>query len=357
MVSLSMAGSAAHASFLLGGGNPPPELLDYASATPTLESSAFASSTYQGSLRVTPCSDSGAFWACRELINEANSSNPALSERAIAGDDSLVSVSRNASAFDYTETTPAYIYSYFADITPATSRAQARTDYGSNKAEAAAWGTRLWTETRVQAAWDPTQSSITGFTRANAGASSTYTEVFTPDKDGLIILNFELKQHPTFGAPPVSGFAATYYDGYGEGSLLVQVFDLDNLTEYGDGSVEGDEIYNPPIEGYVMVAEGSISRDWDESSGSEIESVSFNVLAGNRYSLVSQLQVSAQDNAHADFFGTASLQSILVTPGMNLDIGSGSIYAVAAIPEPQTYALLLAGLGLVGWAARRRNRA
>jgi hypothetical protein len=28
---------------------------------------------------------------------------------------------------------------------------------------------------------------------------------------------------------------------------------------------------------------------------------------------------------------------------------------VAAIPEPETYALLLAGLGLVGWAARRRH--
>lgn len=28
---------------------------------------------------------------------------------------------------------------------------------------------------------------------------------------------------------------------------------------------------------------------------------------------------------------------------------------VAAVPEPETYALLLAGLGLVGWAARRRR--
>jgi hypothetical protein len=26
------------------------------------------------------------------------------------------------------------------------------------------------------------------------------------------------------------------------------------------------------------------------------------------------------------------------------------------IPEPETYALMLAGLGLVGWAARRRAR-
>lgn len=31
--------------------------------------------------------------------------------------------------------------------------------------------------------------------------------------------------------------------------------------------------------------------------------------------------------------------------------------AVAAIPEPQTYALLLAGLGVIGFAARRRRQA
>jgi hypothetical protein len=32
-----------------------------------------------------------------------------------------------------------------------------------------------------------------------------------------------------------------------------------------------------------------------------------------------------------------------------------STNAVAAIPEPSTYALMLAGLGIVGWAARRRK--
>ena len=28
---------------------------------------------------------------------------------------------------------------------------------------------------------------------------------------------------------------------------------------------------------------------------------------------------------------------------------------VAPIPEPETYALMLAGLGVLGWAARRRQ--
>jgi len=29
--------------------------------------------------------------------------------------------------------------------------------------------------------------------------------------------------------------------------------------------------------------------------------------------------------------------------------------AVAAVPEPESYALMLSGLGLVGWVARRRR--
>jgi hypothetical protein len=34
----------------------------------------------------------------------------------------------------------------------------------------------------------------------------------------------------------------------------------------------------------------------------------------------------------------------------------GQFTEVTPVPEPETYALMLAGLGLVGWAARRRTR-
>ena len=37
------------------------------------------------------------------------------------------------------------------------------------------------------------------------------------------------------------------------------------------------------------------------------------------------------------------------------EIGSLAV-TVGAIPEPQTHALLSAGLGLIGWAARRRKK-
>jgi hypothetical protein len=333
--------------------NPPPGLLSYASDAATLESTAGAMSIYKGSLRFTPCSDSGAFWACRDEFDSGFSDLPANQTASQTNNNSVVIAERSATAFDYTDPTPQYNYSYFADITPATSYARARTDFGSNRAQASAWNGRSWTETRVQSAWDPTESTISGYTQALASASSTYTEIFTPDKDGQVILQFELEQHAAAGRPGFSGPVYDLFSGDAGGSLRVQVFDLDTIIEYSWGeSFENSRTR----EGYAIVGRGNVSLDWDEGPGTEFLSLAFDVVAGNRYSVVSQLRVEADDNASADFYGTASLERILVTPGMNLAAGSGTTYAVAAIPEPQTFALMLAGLGLVGWAARRRSR-
>jgi hypothetical protein len=38
------------------------------------------------------------------------------------------------------------------------------------------------------------------------------------------------------------------------------------------------------------------------------------------------------------------------------DIGIDNVSIAAAVPEPETYALLLGGLAVLGWAARRRSR-
>ena len=51
--------------------------------------------------------------------------------------------------------------------------------------------------------------------------------------------------------------------------------------------------------------------------------------------------------------GTFSLRASGSVAGSNL---IGAQYGVTAVPEPETFAMLLAGLGLVGVTARRRNK-
>ena len=59
------------------------------------------------------------------------------------------------------------------------------------------------------------------------------------------------------------------------------------------------------------------------------------------------------------YFGNSGHLSFVLPDNVSLTSASGLLFtgnAVAPVPEPETYALMLAGLGLTGWLGRRRNR-
>jgi hypothetical protein len=56
-----------------------------------------------------------------------------------------------------------------------------------------------------------------------------------------------------------------------------------------------------------------------------------------------------------DFSNSANLVGIVLPQGATASFASGETYNVTTVPEPAEYLMLLAGLGLVGWRARRRS--
>jgi hypothetical protein len=324
-----VAGASAHAQIIAI--QRPPALLDYATATPQLFSTAAASSDFEGSRRVPPldCSDSYAFWSCRELFADEGE------VRVERQDDGIAVAERRAGVFER------------VDYTHAESWARAHSGFGSNRAEAYAINSFTWTERRVQSAWEPQESSIDGASSAYAVATSLWTEAFVPSANGPVTLEFVLRQHvlgllPGFSLPGPS----EPFQGDGEGTLEVQVFDLDRTVSYdrGDGAF---------VDGPALLASEGLSRIPGDGAGSSFMQLSLDLNAGTNYVLVSRLSLSAFNNARIDMYGTVELERILVAPGQSLAFTSGTAYNVSVVPEPSAWGLMLAGMALVATRVAR----
>lgn len=67
------------------------------------------------------------------------------------------------------------------------------------------------------------------------------------------------------------------------------------------------------------------------------------------------LPVDGSGATTLDFSNSVDLVSIGIPHGATASFASGTTYNVTAVPEPGEWAMLLAGLALVGWRARRRS--
>ncbi|HSC62807.1 MAG TPA: flocculation-associated PEP-CTERM protein PepA [Caldimonas sp.] len=192
---------------------------------------------------------------------------------------------------------------------------------------------------------------LAGTTTPPAGLNSTYGLFFEFSGTGTVTAANPAVT-PTFGQ-----FTSLNYTLYGyNGPPATFGFDAsDNpTTSVGAGS-------------RVALATGSLLTGAGQSSvGTTPQSPSFNAFASANLTFVPTAAAGSfflnptpfYNVAVSSFINSPSQVSPLVSGfagGFKITQGGGSVNFTSPIPEPETYALFLAGLAAVGWTARRRR--
>ncbi len=192
----------------------------------------------------------------------------------------------------------------------------------------------------------PAQAALVGYTDA-ASFMAAVLDVGTDSYDDLPA--FAVVDTPTVRStsPVVYSYSV---------DALTGLFGLNNG---GDGLLSTNDLFDPLLfstfsSGVAAAGLVAFGTDFD---GFAVAGVTVNVTAVDT---LGDMLVLTTANATPDsFFGFTSTAQIstLTVEVVSLD----NVYAtannlmLAAVPEPGTYALMLGGLGLVSWLARRRR--
>lgn len=209
----------------------------------------------------------------------------------------------------------------------------AKNGYGFNaNAEAAAGQLKAYAQTE----YHPYGQAGYGYSSASATASFTDFVTFLGGTgSGSASFSTLLNGSLTGGADGNAGYSLSV--------ALYDVFpsDWDNTYYLGDSQQLAYDYRN--ISGRQRVT----VNDLFESD--------FDFEYGKTYAIAAYLTVNVASGGIADFSHTASF-AMAAAPGTTVASSAGINYGIpAAVPEPESYAMLLAGLGLIGLVARRRR--
>jgi len=164
-----------------------------------------------------------------------------------------------------------------------------------------------------------------------------------------------------FNEPTLAGIPVTSFDidgGYGyEGSAIRQSFSAlagTTLNVSFDWAFSSTDTFSPDF-GFIAIND-SVHKFVDTGSqyltgkflGSFVDAQN---VTWNWFNSTYSYQANT-DGSLALALGVVDINDASYTSRLRIDN-----VTVSAVPEPETYALMLAGLGLVGWAVRRRSPA
>ncbi|CAM3071835.1 hypothetical protein SPAN111604_02385 [Sphingomonas antarctica] len=223
-----------------------------------------------------------------------------------------------------------------------------------------------------------------------APADATVTNTYQPRFGGTSVWNVR-----NFGGDPgqfASGVArngnnVTVYTINPSGVPLRQVFQPTRLMTYNYNTgvlmstVQYSAVpslvatYNNLIATYPIFAQTGLCTPDDETGYCPTQanyapttlSLDFSVAAGEQFTVLSYLSHINLRDGEFDFFNTATLSGITLSPGATLTSSSGALQQMAGggygyapltlgVPEPAQWALMIGGFGLIGGASRRRQR-
>jgi hypothetical protein len=193
----------------------------------------------------------------------------------------------------------------------------------------------------------------------NTVAAAKFTDTLTASSASLAngsagFVRYAFDLHGTTSA---LGTPAAYY----QGETYIQLLYMNSYqpVEYGwnlsarRGDLGKIQNNTTPPAGWTS-STGYLSGD------STFYSFDLPIIWGQSWDLTVGLIATAYGEAVADFLGTAKVTGIQMFDSQHHEVtnftllsASGTNYLAAAVPEPETYAMLLAGLGLIGVIRRR----